>query len=317
MTTIHDDTKTGTTTLNLGEVSLRGRKRPGNDNSSGGGEEDTTALVAHRGFVAAVTAALVRFGRRRHLKDDIPEVQTRALEVARVGPMPRNLEKWQRLGRRIARGYAVDEHRKNQVRGLHDTGLCEDPDEHGPLERANPRDPVDTKRYLALLKEMFDRGEMPEMGGEILWGEAEGLTQREIADETGLSLDQVEYRLKRMRSLWNARLAKLGMLVLLLTAGVLVSVPIGGVASNDVPDAPPAHTVVVQMPTREERASALRAEGMAECAAARWQECLARFDEARSVDPEGVEGADVEEARRRAEVGIEWQMQQMTAKPRP
>ena len=67
----------------------------------------------------------------------------------------------------------------------YDTGLCEDPDAHGPIEVERGRDPVDTKRYLAVLKDLFDRGEMPDMGGEILWDAADDVPQEETAAETG------------------------------------------------------------------------------------------------------------------------------------
>jgi hypothetical protein len=183
----------------------------GNDNATERGGTDATSLVAHADFVACVRGTLVRHGRRRTLEDDIPEVQIRVLEAARVDPLPADLERWKALGRWIAKCFAIDERRKRDVRAKVDTGLCEEPDQHGFIERPRARDPVDTQRYLAVLKEQFDRGEMPGMGGEILWGAAEDVPQEEIAEETGLSERQVKRRLKAMRVRFAEKLDELGL----------------------------------------------------------------------------------------------------------
>jgi DNA-directed RNA polymerase specialized sigma24 family protein len=184
---------------------------PGNDNVHLRGAADTTILANHPAFIQRVRRALIRFGRRKYLEDDIPEVQTRAIEAARVGPMPPDLPRWQALGRLIAKLYAIDERRKWEVRTKYDTGLCEEPDAHGPIEVERGRDPVDTKRYLAVLKDLFDRGQMPDMGGEILWDTAEDVPQEETAEETGLGVRQVESRLRRMRGLFAQRLVVIGL----------------------------------------------------------------------------------------------------------
>ncbi|HEY6459328.1 MAG TPA: hypothetical protein VIY73_04230, partial [Polyangiaceae bacterium] len=66
-------------------VNDNAQQRPDNDNAHARGVADTTALVTHADFVSCVRRALVRFGRRKHLADDVPEVQMRALEAARLG----------------------------------------------------------------------------------------------------------------------------------------------------------------------------------------------------------------------------------------
>jgi hypothetical protein len=71
---------------------------PGNDNVHPRGAVDTTILANHPAFIQRVRRTLIRHGRRRYLEDDIPEVQTRAMEVARVGPMPPDLPRWKRSG---------------------------------------------------------------------------------------------------------------------------------------------------------------------------------------------------------------------------
>jgi len=183
----------------------------GNDNAQLRGTADTTVLAAHPAFVKCVRDTLIRQGRRNYLEDDIPEVQLRAIEAARVGPMPPDLPRWTALGCRIAKLYAIDLRRKWQVRKKYDTGLCEEPDAHGPIEVERGRDPVDTQRYLAVLKDQFDRSEMPDMGGEILWDAAEDVPQEETAAEIGLSEQTVKRRLRAMRERFSRRLDDLGL----------------------------------------------------------------------------------------------------------
>jgi hypothetical protein len=182
-----------------------------NDNVSPRGAVDTTILANHPAFLERVRRTLIRHGRRNYLEDDIPEVQIRAIAAARVGPMPPDLPRWKALGRLIAKLYAIDERRKWEVRVKHDTGLCEEPDAHGPIEVERGRDPVDTKRYLAELGDLFERGEMPEMGWEILCDTADDVPQEETAAETGLSEQTVKRRLKRMRERFRHRLDERGL----------------------------------------------------------------------------------------------------------
>jgi DNA-directed RNA polymerase specialized sigma24 family protein len=216
MTTIdQQDQATETHNLNpatpAAPVNDNAQHSPGNDNAHPGGAPDTLVLANHPEFLERVRRTLVRFGRRRSLEDDVCEVQVRAIEVARNGPMPPDLPRWKALGRLIAKLYAIDERRKWEVRKKYDTGLCEEPDAHGPIEIEGGRDPVDTKRYLAVLKDLFDRGEMPEMGAEILWDAADDVAQEETAEELGLSERQVRFRLHQMRDRFAQRLVVLGL----------------------------------------------------------------------------------------------------------
>jgi DNA-directed RNA polymerase specialized sigma24 family protein len=208
-----------------------------NDNAKRGGVADTTAMLAHRRVVDAITATLVKRGRRaRHLEDAVPEVQMRCLEAARRGPMPRDVDEWCALAITVAQRYAERQGLRERARARYDTGLCEEPDAYGPIEKEGGRDPVDTKRYLAVLKDRFDAGRMPEMGGEILWGAAEDVPQREIAEETGLTQRQVKHRLRMMRRVFAARIAELGMTAMPLLVACLVA---SGCAANDADEAHP------------------------------------------------------------------------------
>ncbi len=186
--------------------------RQGTTTASREGIEDTTALAADPAVAKVVRGTLRKYGRKAaQLEEDVAEVVTQAIEAARRGPMPKSLGAWKALATTIAPRYAIDAGRADGVRRRRGGKLCGEPDLYGPLEFETPRDPVDTKRFLAVLKELFDSGKMPEQGAEILWGVAEGVTQREIAEETGLSEDQVDTRLRRMRRKFRLRLEALGM----------------------------------------------------------------------------------------------------------
>jgi hypothetical protein len=174
--------------------------------------KDTTAMLAHKSVVSAITGALVRRKRRaRHLADDVPEVQLRCLKAARRGPMPKDVGEWCALGVTVARRYAKRQRQRERTRALHDDGPYDDEKAYVRAEWEHGRDPVDTERYIAVLKGLFRSGQMPEMGMEILWAVAESVTQTEIAQETGLTGNQVEYRLRCMRVAFQERLDELGM----------------------------------------------------------------------------------------------------------
>jgi hypothetical protein len=311
--TILEDT---TTTLATPDAAAR------NDNGDAVATPDTTACLTHPELVDTIRGTLVHNGRRgAQLDDDVAEVQTRALEAARKRRMPAHLGEWKALSATIAVRYVADLREHAMQWAKYDVGLCEDPDEHVMvIEHDRGRDPVDTKRYIAVLKAQFEAGDMPEQGEEILVGVADGLSETEIAEETGLSERQVEYRLGKMRALFAARLAELGMLVLLVVVGALVAIPIGGTAANDdgriERDPEVGAPTVVRLVTREERARALRRQGMEACAAEQWESCLARLDEAGEMDPAGDAEDGVQAARARADEGVRREERVMQAKPR-
>jgi DNA-directed RNA polymerase specialized sigma24 family protein len=206
---------------------------PGNDNAARGGIPDTTPLVAHPDVVRYVRATLRRYRvAPQNMADAIAEVQAESIETARTRGMPRGIAQWRALATTIAVHWALDRLREAKVRGKYDAGLCDDADVYlRPTLHWEHRDPVDTKRYLAVLKDLFDSGQMPEHGEEILQGEADEVPHEEIAAEIGVSTSVVRGRLFRMRARFRARLAALGMLILLLLLVALLSHPVSEVAA--------------------------------------------------------------------------------------
>jgi DNA-directed RNA polymerase specialized sigma24 family protein len=195
---------------------------------------DTTSLVAHRDVVRYVRGTLRRYGvEAQDMPDAIAEVQTDAIEVARKKRMPADLEQWKALCVTIASRWAIDQLREAEVRDRYDAGLSDEADRYmSPMLHWEQRDPVDTKRYIALLKEMFDSGQMPENGEEILQDAADEVAQEVTAAELGISENTVKLRLFRMRARFHAKLAALGM-VTLMTMLLLFTLlaPLGGVGA--------------------------------------------------------------------------------------
>ncbi len=187
---------------------------PGNDNATRDGVPDTARLVARPDVVRYVRAVLRRHGiPSQDMADAIAEVQVDAIEAARGRGMPATLAQWKALTATIAVRWAIDRLREAAVRDKYDAGLCDDADPYlRPTLHWEHADPVDTKRYLAILKDLFDAGQMPQDGPEILWGEADEVAHEEIAVEIGVTQTIVDNRLFRMRARFRARLAALGML---------------------------------------------------------------------------------------------------------
>jgi DNA-directed RNA polymerase specialized sigma24 family protein len=216
----------------------------GNDNATERGELDTTALVARPDVVKYVRATLARYGvGEQDMADAIADVQADAIEAARAGRMPPCVEEWKALAVTIAARWAIDRLRQAEYRGRFDAGLCDDADTYmRPTLHWEHRDPVDTKRYLAILKELFDSGQMPEQGGEILQDEADEVPHADTASELGLSEVVVRKRLFRMRAKFRARLITLGLWALLLMMlAALASVGgTGGTPQTQPPEPAPS-----------------------------------------------------------------------------
>ncbi len=225
MKTTESKTTENAHALPLRAITENGTLAPSNDNAAAGAALDTTPLVARGDVVRYLRATLRRYGvAPEDTADAIADAQLAAIEVARTGRMPSDPAGWKALAATIAARSAIDRLRETEARRKYDAGLCEDPDAFAPPgPRGAERDPVDTKTYLDVLKDLFDSGWMPEHAAEILWGEADQTPHAEIAAELGVTETVVDNRLCRMRTTFRARLVTLGLLSLLLLAGVLLA----------------------------------------------------------------------------------------------
>jgi RNA polymerase sigma factor (sigma-70 family) len=197
----------------------------GNDNAVPGGIADTTALVAHPEVVQCIRTALRRFRvARQDIDDAIADVQAECIEAARTRETVCSLARWKALATTVAVHWAVDRLREASVRSKYEADFCDDADAFlRPTLRWEQRDPIDIERFLAVLKDLFESGQMPEDGEEILQRVADEVPHEVIAAELGVSRTVVRNRLARMRSKFRARLAALGMLpVMLLVLGALM-----------------------------------------------------------------------------------------------
>ncbi len=208
----------------------------------------TISMIHHPEVVRPIQTTLRSFGvKKQDLEDGVAEVQTRTLEYLRDKPLPTELEQWVALCVTITRNWRLDEKKKAKTDKKYCEGLCEDPDQRIGLEPgADERDLVDARRMLDELQKQFDAGEMPEKGDEILDCVQAGMKYPEIAEELGLTADTVRMRLRRMRDLFNERLAKLGLTGMLLVLVMLATGP--AMAANQMGSAAPTTGVPVPPP---------------------------------------------------------------------
>ena len=236
-TTPEINTNDSTTAPCLGASASPDDLAPGNDNHTRGGVADTTRLVAHPDVVRYIRATLRRYGvsSAQLMEDAIADVQADSIEAARMGRMPDDLSQWKALVATIATRWALDRRRKAIARAKVEASHGDDPDIYErPTLYWEHRDPVDTKRYLAVLDELFESGQMPDCGVDILCDEADRVPHGEVAAELGVSQTTIDNRLSRMRRRFRARLKALGLLAILLLM-VVLEMP-AGVVSRPAPE---------------------------------------------------------------------------------
>ena len=86
------------------------------------------------------------------------------------------------------------------------------------------------------------------------------------------------------------------------------------VPSPPAPSSAPAPVIPSQ---RLIAASDMRRRALAECEASRWAECIARFDEARMMDPAGDQAPEVQAAREKASHELERKEPKAPGRPPP
>jgi DNA-directed RNA polymerase specialized sigma24 family protein len=212
-------------------------------------QKKTNAAMLMDPIVTQFTTNTLRsFGiRARDMEDAVAEVQTRTLEYLKNKPHPATVEEWAALCATIAKNWRLDEEKKAEAANKYCVGLCEDPDDFTPLERANdPYERIDAKRMVEVLRQQFEAGEMPEKGDEILDCLQAGMNYKKTALELGISAEAVRKRLLRMRKLFKARLATLGITVMavLFVMGCTAT----AMAANSAQPTAPGPTVTLPPP---------------------------------------------------------------------
>jgi DNA-directed RNA polymerase specialized sigma24 family protein len=201
---------------------------------------DAVAAVMQSKRVTRSIRAVLRFHgwRKRDLRDGVAEVHCRLLEWARnpANVIPVRPDACAKLCATIAINWCIDEDRKRDTRAPHEAGLCPDPDEFGPREPPPGRwELLDMRRMLAQFQGQLAGGEMPPQIEQIVVGIAAGKTSREIGEELGVPSKTVESRLANARRLFRARLAALGLALVVAMSALLVIVPVAGIAMRDDP----------------------------------------------------------------------------------
>jgi RNA polymerase sigma factor (sigma-70 family) len=195
-------------------------------------------IVNHPEVVKTLRVTLDRHGVfQADMPDAIANAQVGLLEAIAKGKAPAadDLSGWKGLACTVAARQCASAIRKEETRRKHDVGLCEDPDDHTPLEHFNRPDPIDAGRQIRVLVAQFEAGVMPDQGLEILEAVAAKMSYEEIAEDLGISEGTVRGRLHRMRKLFKERLLLLG-----ITIAVLLLLAIGSGAELVASRTPPA-----------------------------------------------------------------------------
>ncbi len=181
-------------------------------------------LLVDPTVVTAITRTLRRHGvRRSELQEQTVEVQTRALAYLRARP---NLEaagetagSWAGLCVTIAKRMCRQARARNITQAKRTDGLCGDPDRRAPLEGPRGgREAVDAKRMVAVLRTLFDAGELPARADEVLDCMQAGMNGTRTASALGLPVAVVYAVRRQLRARLEGRLVAMGMPMDMLAA---------------------------------------------------------------------------------------------------
>jgi RNA polymerase sigma factor (sigma-70 family) len=159
-----------------------------------------------------IERVLLAYGWPSHeVEDGRQDVYVKILgALGRGHPPPEDLRAMKAFCAEVARNHAIDRQRraKKWERYLHENV---EPDEYSALEYgAEQRDPVDARRQLEVLGQLFAEGKMPEHGVEILHEVASGTSCADIGEDLEISERAVRGRLDTMQSAYRKRMVKLG-----------------------------------------------------------------------------------------------------------
>lgn len=185
--------------------------------------------LPHPEVARAICGALFAAGMPEcELEDALQDVYVKALRAFRKkdAQVPGDLRAMKVYCAAIATNHTIDAQRRAARRERDFVGLCDNPDEYSPLEYgAEQRDPVDARRQLEVLAQLFREGRMPEDGVDILEGVASRCTLKQIGADLGIGMWAVKGRIETMRKVFRARMVELGMLPSMQSLRVIVTVP--------------------------------------------------------------------------------------------
>jgi len=194
-----------------------------------GGDDPIKRWLPHPENARGICAALGAHGTpRNELQDTMQDVYLKVLTAFRKkgALVPADLRAMKAYCATVAKNHAIDTLRTAAGPEEVFVDTCENPDEFTPLEYgAQRRDPVDARRQLEVLAQLFREGRMPKDGVDILEGVAFRCSYPKIARELRIDKELARWRMREMTRIFRARMAKLGMLPGTLPLRVIVSSP--------------------------------------------------------------------------------------------
>ncbi len=237
---------------------------------------------------AALRAKLVRFVRTRVPEAEAEDiVQTTLTDALASKHAPEAREEIERWLHGIAKNKIVDHFRKHRREVPHD-GELED-------EVVAESAPLGARDLLRWAESELPEGEGADSTLEWMLREADGEKLEHIAAEAKMPAPRVRQRVTRMRKhyrrRWAAQLAAVAAVVVLVLAAI---------ALYTRRISPDHEEIVKEVVPQVDHARELRRAGLDDCDHARWQPCVDKLDQARTLDPAGDTAPRIVEARKAA-----------------
>ena len=169
-------------------------------------------LIHHLDVTRAIQGALLANAWETDLEAGVHAVRTKVIDAFERGARaPTRLDGMRHFATVVARSHAIEARRNAEtteevVLGARNPELFV-----ALIDGCAERDPIDARRQLEVLAELFRAGEMPEDGADILEAVGSECTFAEIAEDLGISRDDVRHRLKKMRSIYRRRMRERGL----------------------------------------------------------------------------------------------------------
>jgi DNA-directed RNA polymerase specialized sigma24 family protein len=169
-------------------------------------------LIHRLEVTRAIQGALLANAWETDLEAGVEAVRTKVLAAFERGVrLPTHLDGMRSFASILARNHAIETRRATErtlgvVLGPRNPELFV-----ALIDGCAMRDPVDARRQLEVLAELFRAGEMPEDGADILEAVGSECTFAEIAEDLGITREEVRHRLKKMRRIYRKRMLGRGL----------------------------------------------------------------------------------------------------------